>query len=51
MVGKEVSKDESFGVVETWWFTYDLYSPLNGKIVQVNPVIMENPFILNADPS
>ena len=48
--GEKVSKDEPFGVVETWWFTYDLYSPLNGKIVSVNKKVIDDPFILNADP-
>ncbi len=48
--GEEVSKDEPLGVVETWWFTHDLYSPLNGKIVSVNKAVTEDPFILNADP-
>jgi glycine cleavage system H protein len=50
-VGKQVVKDEPFGVLESWWFTYDLYSPLSGKIVGINTEVMENPFILNADPS
>jgi glycine cleavage system H protein len=50
-VGKHVRKDEPFGVLESWWFTYDLYSPLSGKIVGINTEVMENPFILNADPS
>jgi glycine cleavage system H protein len=49
-IGEKVSKDEPFGVAETWWFTYDLYSPLNGKIVSINDKVTENPFILNADP-
>jgi len=48
--GEEVSKDEPFGVVETWWFTYDLYSPLNGKIVSINKKVIEDPFMLNGDP-
>ena len=45
-----VSKEEPFGVVETWWFTHDLYSPLDGKIVSVNKTISDDPFTLNADP-
>jgi glycine cleavage system H protein len=49
-VGEKVLKDEPFGVVETWWFTYDLYSPLNGRIVSVNKKVIEDPFTLNADP-
>jgi len=48
--GEEVSKDEPFGVAESWWFTFDLYSPLNGKIAQVNKAIIEDPLTLNADP-
>jgi len=48
--GERVSKDEPFGVVETWWFTYDLYSPLNAKIVSVNKAVIDDPFTLNVDP-
>jgi glycine cleavage system H protein len=48
--GEKVSKDEPFGVVETWWFIYDLYPPLNGKIVSVNKPVIDDPFTLNADP-
>lgn len=50
-VGQEASKDEPFGVAESWWFTFDLYSPLNGKIVSVNKSILNDPFMLNADTS
>ena len=49
-VGEKVSKDEPFGVVETWWFVYDLYPPLNGKIVAVNNIVIDDPFTLNVDP-
>jgi len=49
-VGEKVSKDEPCGVVETWWFTYDLYSPINGRIVSVNKTTIDNPFMLNTDP-
>ncbi|MGB9134004.1 MAG: glycine cleavage system protein H, partial [Candidatus Bathyarchaeia archaeon] len=43
--------DEPFGVAESWWFTYDLYSPLDGKIIAVNERIAEDPLSLNAVPS
>ncbi len=49
-VGEKVSKDEPFGVIETWWFTHDLYLPVDGRIVAVNKAVIEDPFILNADP-
>jgi len=51
VVGEEVNKIEPFGVIESWWFTYDLYSPLDGKVVSVNKKVIDNPFILNVDPS
>ncbi len=50
-VGDKVSKDEPFGVAESWWFTYDLHSPLDGEIVAVNEKILEDAFVLNAEPS
>jgi len=49
-LGEKVSKDEPLGVVETWWFTYDLYSPLEGRIISVNKTLIDNPFALKADP-
>ncbi|MDH5448952.1 MAG: hypothetical protein OEY24_04720 [Candidatus Bathyarchaeota archaeon] len=51
IVGEKVSKNEPFGVAESWWFTFDLYSPLNGKIISINKKVIENPFMLNANPS
>jgi len=49
-IGEKVSKGEPFGVAETWWFTYDLYSPLNGTIVSINRTVIDNPFVVNVDP-
>ncbi len=51
IAGEEVSKNAPFGVAESWWFTYDLYAPLNGKITETNSKVIEEPFILNADQS
>jgi len=47
--GEKVSKNEPFGVVETWWFVYDLYPPVNGKIVSINKKVIDDPFTLNVD--
>jgi glycine cleavage system H protein len=49
-VGKEVSKMEPFGAVETWMFMFDLYSPVSGKIVRVNENLNSKPHIINEDP-
>lgn len=51
IAGEYISKDEPFGVAESWWFTYDLYSPLNGRILAVNKQVIDDPFTLNADSS
>ncbi|MCW4027870.1 MAG: hypothetical protein NWE76_10360, partial [Candidatus Bathyarchaeota archaeon] len=48
-VGSEVRKEESFGVVETWMFMFDLYSPVSGKIIKINKVLLDEPSIVNED--
>jgi glycine cleavage system H protein len=49
-VGYEVKKGEPFGVVETWMFMFDLYSPVGGKIAKINKVLLDEPFMINEDP-
>lgn len=49
-VGHEVKKGEPFGVVETWMFMFDLYSPVSGKITKINKVLLDEPFTINKDP-
>jgi glycine cleavage system H protein len=49
-VGCEVKKKEPLGVVETWMFTFDLYSPVSGRIIQTNGALQDEPFIISKDP-
>jgi len=49
-VGYEVKKEEPFGVVETSMFMFDLYSPVSGKIIKINKLLQNEPFIINKDP-
>ena len=49
-VGYEVKKEEPFGVVETWMFMFDLYSPVSGRIIKTNKVLKDEPFVINKDP-
>ena len=49
-IGCEVKKEEPFGVVETWMFMFDLYSPVSGKIIKINKDLQDEPFIINKDP-
>ena len=48
-VGYEVKKGEPLGVVETWMFMFDLFSPISGKIVEVNRALLDEPFIISKD--
>jgi glycine cleavage system H protein len=49
-VGKEISRMEPFGVAETWMFMFDLYAPVTGKIIKVNPNLKNEPQMINKDP-
>ena len=49
-VGYEVKKGEPYGVVETWMFMFDLYSPVSGKIIKINKILQDEPSIINNDP-
>jgi len=52
-VGTNVSGDKPFGVVETaagWPFViHDMYSPIEGKIINVNKEVVNDPYILNGN--
>ncbi len=45
-----VTKDESFGVVESVKAVSDLYSPISGTVVEVNEPLNDAPEIINSDP-
>lgn len=49
-VGFEVKKGEPLGVVETWMFMFDLYSPVSGRISKINRLLQNDPSIINGDP-
>jgi glycine cleavage system H protein len=49
-VGYETKKGEPFGVVETWMFMFDLYSPVSGRITKINRLLQNDPSIINSDP-
>jgi glycine cleavage system H protein len=48
--GAAVAKDETFGVIESVKAVSDLYSPVSGKIAEVNDSIIDNPEVINEDP-
>jgi glycine cleavage system H protein len=49
-VGTEVTFMRAFGVVESVKAVSDLYSPVSGKVVEINQALVEKPEVVNTDP-
>ncbi|HSI91707.1 MAG TPA: glycine cleavage system protein GcvH, partial [Adhaeribacter sp.] len=47
---REISKEEVFGTVEAVKTVSDLFSPLSGKVMELNPKLESNPETVNSDP-
>ena len=48
--GKAVEQFATFGVVESVKAVSDLYAPVSGEVVEVNPELGGNPELVNSDP-
>lgn len=48
--GETLSKETVFGTVEAVKTVSDLFMPVGGKILEVNPKIDSNPELVNKDP-
>jgi glycine cleavage system H protein len=48
--GEKLKQHEVFGTVEAVKTVSDLFLPMSGEIVEVNPKIVTNPELLNKDP-
>lgn len=49
-VGKELQAEEVFGTVEAVKTVSDLFLPLTGTILEVNPALEAQPELVNSDP-
>ncbi len=49
-IGRVVAAAESCAVVESVKAASDVYSPLDGVIVEVNELLADNPELINEDP-
>ena len=49
-VGQQVAAHEVFGTVEAVKTVSDLYMPISGKVLEVNPLLEANPEKVNEDP-
>ena len=46
-IGKELKKEDSFGIIESAKSVSDLFTPLSGKIIDVNFSLSDIPNIIN----
>ena len=49
-VGKELSAEATFGTVEAVKTVSDLFLPVSGTIKEVNPLLANQPELVNSDP-
>jgi len=47
---EEVEAEGDFGTIEAVKTVADLYSPIDGKVKEINTAINDNPEIVNSDP-
>ena len=48
--GDLVTKGQRFGTVESVKSVSDLYAPVSGKVIAVNPVLKDTPELVNSEP-
>ncbi|MGI6084519.1 MAG: glycine cleavage system protein GcvH [Acetivibrionales bacterium] len=48
--GKALSKGAVLGVVESVKAASDIYAPISGTVVEINPALTDNPELINEDP-
>ena len=49
-IGKSIKIGDQVGVVESVKAASELYSPVSGKIIEINNELIKNPQLLNSDP-
>lgn len=49
-VGKDLNSGDIFGSVEAVKTVSDLFLPINGKILELNPLVATSPDLVNTDP-
>jgi glycine cleavage system H protein len=50
-VGQKLRKDAPAAVVESVKTASDVFAPLNGEVIEINQPVVDDPAIVNADPS
>jgi len=50
LVGAELNQGDTVGSIESVKSVSDVYSPVSGKVVEVNERLLDNPELVNQDP-
>lgn len=49
-VGRQLEQGQVFGTIESVKAVSELYSPVSGRVVEVNAALKDRPEVVNADP-
>ena len=49
-LGETLAREEVFGTIEAVKTVSDMFMPVSGEIVEVNPALEESPDVVNKDP-
>ena len=49
-IGETLKKEEVFGTIEAVKTVSDMFMPVGGEILEVNPALEESPDVVNKDP-
>lgn len=49
-MGETLKKEEVFGTIEAVKTVSDMFMPVGGEIIEVNPALEESPEVINKDP-
>jgi len=48
--GEKLGKEEVFGIIEAVKTVSDMFMPVSGKVLEINPKLEDTPDIVNKDP-
>lgn len=49
-VGRQVQAGETCAVVESVKTASDIYAPIGGEVIEINPALSDNPGLVNTEP-
>ena len=48
--GEKLKKEEVFGTIEAVKTVSDLFMPISGEVIEINPLLEKSPEVVNKDP-